>query len=688
MRSKLILLLIAAAFTLGMWSCKDQPPVTPDQQPPQPGVSHISGSVYDIYTNNLISNAAVYLTTSNRVDSFYTSTDGEFRFEVDRSKIQNTNATLVTHKMGYVTDSRNISVAKDTILSVGLGIDVSTLAIITGTVRDSSAYLYPLRNATVLLTVPGYVDSVVTLKEGTFRLLADLIDRDSVQVKLTIYKLGYRTYQKTFTIYKGYTKDLGDVLLGVDQASTVAQVLGRVFDAQSRLPLNNATVTLVSSLLTDSVATSYGGEYSFSINLQGLPSISGLLKIARTGYKPQSASFNAEAGKLSSQDFYLIRDTVTSIRDTSKSALYAHSIAFVGMTSREISVYGVGGTESTILTWEVRDSLGFPIDIDHRDTVEFILMGTPTDTTNGNYAAYVSPSKAITNASGRIATTVNSGTISGVLQFIAKIHRETDGFWIISTPVIITVNAGLPDQSHFTIGADLFNFPGYDWVNNTDGILVQVGDKYSNPVKLGTAVYFNTTGGVIDASGFTDRFSHAKVTLYSGKPLPKTSGLDPSYYGDGTGYARIRAYTLGENSVPISDSILILFSGVPKIEVVSPYPYPMPDSFEVPSRSSSGTIHFKVTDENGNPLSGGTHIAVTLQYTPPPLTDYNFRTTGDVDVTLDDVRERGPGSTEFSFEVVDQTITVPTVRIPATVIISVTGPNGKRSIQIKGHMGG
>jgi hypothetical protein len=200
-------------------------------------------------------------------------------------------------------------------------------------------------------------------------------------------------------------------------------------------------------------------------------------------------------------------------------------------------------------------------------------------------------------------------------------------------------------------------------------------------------VYFNTTGGVIDASGFTDRFSHAKVMLYSGKPLPKASGLNPLYYGDGTGYAWIRAYTLGENSVPISDSIMILFSGVPKIETMPPYSYPMPDSFEVSSHGSSGPIYFRVTDENGNPLSKDTRINVILQYTPPPLSSYNFNVTGDVDVTLDDVRERGIGNTEFSFEVVDQTQGA-TIRIPVTVIIKVSGPNGKKSYQIKGHMGG
>src|SRR5262249_44147045 len=163
----------------------------------------------------------------------------------------------------------------------------------------------------------------------------------------------------------------------------------------------------------------------------------------------------------------------------------------------EISVFGVGGVESSILTWEVRDSLGFPIDIDHRDTVTFAIVGVPV-----MGGAYVSPSSAITNVSGRVATTINSGTVSGVLQFVATLRRDNDGTIVQSTPVLITVNAGLPAQPFFTLGPAFYNFPGYDWIGRNDPITVLVGDKYSNPVKKFTAVYFNTTGGVIDASGF------------------------------------------------------------------------------------------------------------------------------------------------------------------------------------------
>ena len=674
MNSKLIYILLTIAFTFGVWSCKDLPPG--EGNGPGLGVAHIQGTVYDVSTNDVISNAAVYLATSVRTDSMYTGTDGKYRFEVDLSKVQNTNATITVRKPGFVSKSIGVSVAADTLVDVGLGIDVSTLAIIQGTLRDSAS-TYPLRNATVLINLPGFVDSVVTLKEGTFRLIADLVDRDSLTVKVTAYKAGYQTKQLTFMVYKGRSKDLGDVFLSIDKASTVTQIYGKVFDVQSRLPLTNAMVTLASNLRTDSIQTSFAGDYSFSIDLQGLPSLQGLLKVTKNGYKSQSAPFSADAGKSFAQDFNLLRDTTTAIRDTSMSSLYAHSIAFVSMSAREIAVYGVGGTESSILTWEVRDSLGFPIDIDHRDTVEFQLIGNPV-----SGGAYVSPARALSNASGRVATTVNSGTVSGELQFVASLRRETDGVVIRSTPIIIVVNAGLPDQNHFTLGAARYNFPAYDWLGREDIISVLVGDKYTNPVKMGTAVYFNSTGGVIEAAGFTDQYGFTKtrdgdpIILFSGNPRPSDPILGP-------GFAHIAAMTRGENGVYISDTILILFSATSMIHEVSA------DTFSVPRGGESERIYFTVSDRFGNPLSRGTHISVALQYTPPPNSQVNLTTNGDVDVTLDDIIYSGPGATRFWFQVVDQTIGGVASRIAVTAKILVTSENGNPTpYSIAGHIGG
>ena len=93
-------------------------------------------------------------------------------------------------------------------------------------------------------------------------------------------------------------------------------------------------------------------------------------------------------------------------------------------------------------------------------------------------------------------------------------------------------------------------------------------------------------------------------------------------------------------------------------------------------------------DENGRPLAKGTHITVTLQYTPPPNTTINLVVNGNVDVTLGDVIFPGAGATQFSFVVVDQTIGGVTSQINATVVIKVSGPNGEAAeVQVPGTIG-
>ncbi|MDI6766498.1 MAG: carboxypeptidase regulatory-like domain-containing protein [Bacteroidota bacterium] len=643
----------------------------------------VVGRVIDSKTRLAISGADVFISAGNYTDNVLTSINGDFSFTVDLQGLASLAGILRITNAGYIIKTYSITIKAGLAISAEVMLDRDTTAssaLITGIVRDSVT-LYPLRNATVMITVPGYVESAVTLNDGLFQLVVDLIDRDSLPILVTAYKDGYQTKRINVMAQKGKTINLGDVLLSVDVGSTTGQVVGRVFDAQSRLPLNNAMVYIVSNLLIDSMQTSPSGEYSFSIDLQGLPSLPGLLKVSKSGYKPQFQNFTVEAGKSTSIDFQLVRDTTTGIRPDTLG--HAHSIAFVSLSAREISVYGVGGTESSIIIWEVRDSLGFPITIDNKDTVEFELFGTPADSIGGYQPAYVTPMKVITNVSGRVATTVNSGTRAGVLQLIAKLHRESDGRWVYSTPVLITVNAGLPDQEHFTIGVTQRNFAGYDWLGRTNGVTVQVGDKYSNPVKLNTAVYFNTTGGIITASGFTSPTGHASVTHYSGNPLPILPELAawPSLYGDGTGYARVRAYTLGENYTHVTDSIMVLLSGQSEIHIDTTTTF-----FKVDSGTCI-TVPVRICDRFGNPLAPTTRMSLEVQFSPPEGTNWSVLASGLPDDPLGDYLTRGPGRTNFTLLICDGTPGGTPSAMPFIIKIRVSGPNDNVFTVINGVVG-
>src|SRR2546426_6135962 len=273
MTSRLILVLASLCLLLGLWNCQDVAPTSP-LAPGSPTTARITGTVHDINTGVFLQNAKVYLATSNRTDSVTTGPDGVFRFEVDLSGGTTVNALLTVRKKGFYAKTTAFVVSGDSSLDLGLLVDLSTSALIGGVLRDS-ATLYPLRNATILMTLPGVVDSVTTPVDGSFQMTADLVDRDSLPIVLTAFKAGYKTSQLTVVVHKGQSTNLGNVLMKVDVASTVAQILGQVLDSQSNFPISHATVTIFTSLLTDSVFTSNAGQFSFSINLQGLSSISG-----------------------------------------------------------------------------------------------------------------------------------------------------------------------------------------------------------------------------------------------------------------------------------------------------------------------------------------------------------------------------------------------------------------------------
>jgi hypothetical protein len=337
----------------------------------------------------------------------------------------------------------------------------------------------------------------------------------------------------------------------------------------------------------------------------------------------------------------------------------AAAIALIDASLNAISVKEVGGDETSLITFEVRDSLGVPVDAQHQASVAFFIQSGPGG------GEYIAPTTGTTQGStGHVQTTLSSGTKAGVVQIVAQ--TTVGSRTIRSAPVIVNIFGGFPDQAHFSIGPNKLNFPGYDILNLTNTITVIAGDKYSNPVRPGTAVYFRTTGGTINvpSTAYTTDDGIAVATLRSGNPRP----YDPIF---GAGFAYVTASTVGESGNTVSDSALVLFSGISRIYGLSA------SSFAVPAGGSSGPINFKVSDENGNPLSSGTVITLTLQYIPPPNTTINLAITGDINVTLGDVQAKGSGTTDFSFQVVDQTAGGVPTPIPVTVVISVTSPNGK-----------
>ncbi|MEK6566515.1 MAG: hypothetical protein AABZ41_07405 [Bacteroidota bacterium] len=287
----------------------------------------------------------------------------------------------------------------------------------------------------------------------------------------------------------------------------------------------------------------------------------------------------------------------------------AASIVQVATGPSNISLRGTGSNETTVLTWEVRDSLGFPVTLTKKVTVRFSILGGPGG------GEYLLPNSVDSDAKGRVSTRVNSGTTAGVVQ----VYATTRGDTVQSGPTKITITTGLPDQAHFSMTATKVNLPGGTGLPNGDNqktsFAILAGDRFGNPAQAGTAIYFTTTGGVVQPTATTGSSGSATSELSTGNPRPAG------------GIATVTARTIGDSGAVVTASLPIVFSGATRILAPS-------STFTIPD-SGFNEILYEVQDQNGNPLSGGTTIKASV--TGPGAGGLEL--LKDADVTIPDTRD-------------------------------------------------
>jgi hypothetical protein len=427
---------------------------------------------------------------------------------------------------------------------------------------------------------------------------------------------------------------------GNNSTSTEIIVNGVVISNLTGIPINGASVlisgTSISinrSLLTDST-----GKYSDTIETSS--NINLVIIVEKSGYANDTTDINVSAGVNTVPVINLIPSNSTGTKPSGNPV----SIYLYSQSATSIGVQGSGSPATATITFVAVDSSGSPIDLDHSVNVGFSFGANPGG------GAVLSPDTVSTNESGLASVNLTSGTIAGVVQIYAALFSK--GVKIYSKPVAISIFGGLPDSKHFSIAPAEYNFPGYDIFGLTDVISAFVGDKYGNPARPGTSVYFTTTGGIIGGSANTNSQGVGTVSLLSAAPQPTDLIL-------GSGFATITASTADENLNTISTNISVLFSGAAEIDSISP------TSFNIPNGGSQ-TFNYKVCDENQNPLASGTTISVSI--TGPSVADQ-----GDVQVNLPDTKSKY--WTHFSFLVYDTDDTT-NIQEPITVQIFVTGPNG------------
>lgn len=424
-------------------------------------------------------------------------------------------------------------------------------------------------------------------------------------------------------------------------------ISGQVISEQTTLPIDSALVRIFGTTLNLILTTDGQGRFLFEVELEEDEAV--MILTFKENYFPDTLDAVILVGEDLNLPLIVLESTETiGIGGPTGDPV---SIFLSSVSSTTIGVKESGAEETTRITFVVQDSAGRPIDLEHSVAVDFRMGSGPGG------GEFLSPFSIPTNSSGQAAVNLTSGTKAGVVQVIAEVNLGSEV--ISSLPVAITIHGGLPDFDHFSIAPTSLNFPGYNIFGLTNEIVTFVGDKYANPVREGTAVYFTSTGGIIEGSTLTNPLGIGSVELISAEPRPFHQTL-------GAGFATITASTVDENSQTISKETIVLFSGVPQISIA-------PTSVNIPNAGSQ-SFSYSVSDQNSNPLVGGTTISVTVE-------GENVAAQGDLDVVLPDTQS--PFWTQFNFLVYDTEDTL-NVANPVTIKVESSGPNGSGFITISG----
>lgn len=349
----------------------------------------------------------------------------------------------------------------------------------------------------------------------------------------------------------------------------------------------------------------------------------------------------------------VVNGSLRGVLQTSGRTRLAASVAIISVTPTSIQVAGTGGIESASIVYEVRDSVGVAVDSAYAVTFSLLADSLFANPPGG---AFISPPSGLCDPStGRIAANIHSGTVSGAVQAIASLTLPSG--ILKSIPVRILIYGGFPDLAHFSLGATQRNIAGLDINGNADTITAMVGDKYGNPVPAGTAVYFTTELGIINTStGFTNANGFAQAILFSGNPRDTADH----------GYGYVKAATIGQFGQTISDSVNLLFSGMPEIVIDS-----ISNANTVPM-----AVYFHVYDqEYHHPLASGTTISIGIAGASAiPVAVLPVSTMPDV----------LSGFTTFQVQIIADIHATTFITGPFTGTIEVSGPNGAASLNFPG----
>ncbi|HSR18791.1 MAG TPA: hypothetical protein VLM39_11935 [Ignavibacteriaceae bacterium] len=440
---------------------------------------------------------------------------------------------------------------------------------------------------------------------------------------------------------------LSSCKFGVEEeapASSNITITGQIAESITGNPIFNASIRITDGNVEVNTTTDSEGKFTAEFTLAEDKEL--VIFAFKEGYSTDTLKFFAAGGK--SITLPLIQ--IKQIRGTGgTSSGSAASIYIFSQSVQSIGVKESGSNETAQIIFQVLDSTGVPINSDNSVSLTFSFGTSPAG------GEFLYPASVLTNALGRANVTLNTGTKAGVAQIMAEM--TVNDVTIRSKPVLISIHGGFPDENHFAVASEKLNYPVWGIVGYEIPFTAFVGDKYTNPVRPQTSVYFSTTSGIIEGSNLTDELGRSTVTLLT-QPYPN----HPIY---GAGFFAVTASTINENNENIQTETVRLLSGLPIISED-------PTIFNIPNGGSQ-LFNYTVSDANANPLAEGTTISVKVA-------KGDLKVTGDVDIKMLDTQDKI--FTRFSFTASDTTIAANFKE--AIISIETSGPNGEKKISIYG----
>lgn len=306
------------------------------------------------------------------------------------------------------------------------------------------------------------------------------------------------------------------------------------------------------------------------------------------------------------------------------------SISFISATPSDQSIVpkgqgGSGRTETATLTFQVLDANKTGVVAGQK--VTFAITPSTADVT-------LNTASALTDASGNVTASVNSGSTAVAFRVVATV----DGTAFSTRSDQLSVSTGLPTQRGFSLSTTIFNVEGWNHDSGTSAapsqLQVLMADAAGNPVADGAAVTFTTNlgsvgssdrGGCVTANGgcAVDFRAQNPRVAQPGLPVTPCNSGHPGSTADSTrpGVATVCASSTDGSTTLFDKTELFLSGSFVRNVAVDGRPVTFKDGyFELApiNRADSVALAIQLGDVNNNPLPNKTKIA--LDGTPAGVT--------------------------------------------------------------------